>query len=329
VPAEPSIASPALWAVSLGGLVALLLLDLLLTRRPHAVGMREAAGWSAFYLALPVAFGAWLWQAHGADRGLEFATAYLVEKSLSVDNLFLFIVLLTGFAVPEHLQQRVLLIGVAGALVMRGIFIALGAQLVANFALAFLVFGLILLVTAVKVGRDALRHVTHTIDVGSLGIVRLLRRLAPVQEEYAGPRLTVRRDGRRVITPFALVVAAILATDVVFAVDSVPAVFGITEDAYLVFVTNAFALLGLRALYFLLAGALTRLAHLGHGLALILAVIGVKLLLHWAHGLWPAVPQIPTLASLVAILLILATVVGTSLVAARPPAAAAPPPAKP
>lgn len=330
-PALTSIATPTLWWVTIAAILALLALDFVITRRPHEVSMREALGWSAFYVAIPVGFGVWIWTTHGSQTGLEFATGYLVEKSLSVDNLFIFLLLLTAFAVPKELQQRVLLIGVAGALVLRGTFIALGAQLIASFSWAFLLFGAVLLATAVKVGRDALAHTDHAVDVGSLRTVRLIRRFAPVSDAYDGPRLrTTLADGRRALTPMALVIAAILATDIVFAIDSVPAVFGITEDAYLVFATNAYALLGLRALYFVLAGALASLAHLGHGLALILGFIGVKLVLHWAHGIWTWVPEIPTLVSLGVIVAILGTVTTTSLITARRTRyAAADPPAAP
>ena len=313
----PSIGTPTLWIATTAGVLALFVVDFLITRRPHDPSMREAVGWSAFYLAIPIAFGGWLWTRYGSQQGLEYYTGYLVEKSLSVDNLFVFIILLSAFAVPRELRQRVLLIGVAGALLLRGIFIALGAQLIASFAWTFLLFGAILLVTAVKVGRDALSHGDHGIDVGSLRSVRLLRRLYPVTDTYEGTRMTVRRDGRRALTPLALVAMAILGTDIVFAIDSVPAVYGITGDPYLVFATNAFALLGLRALYFVLENALASLVHLGHGLALILAFIGVKLVLHWAHGVWPAVPEIPTLLSLGVIVGVLATVTGTSLASRR------------
>ena len=165
--------------------------------------------------------------------------------------------------------------------------------------------------------RDALSHADHAVDVGSLRTVRLLRRFWAVTEDYHGTRLTVRDNGRRALTPMALVVVAILGTDIVFAIDSVPAVYGITEDPYLVFATNAFALLGLRALYFVLQGALASLAHLGHGLAAILAFIGVKLVLHWAHDVWTWVPEVPTLLSLGVIVAILATVTTTSILARR------------
>ncbi len=311
-----TIATPTLWAITLGGVVALLVLDFLITRRPHEVSMREAIGWSVFYIALPLAFGVWVWQAHGSQTGLEYYTGYLVEKSLSIDNLFIFILILSSFAVPRQLQQRVLLIGIAGALVLRGIFIALGAQLLSSFDWMFLVFGAILVVTAVKVLRDTLSG-EHSVDVQDLRVVRLARRFWPVTDDYRGTAFTVREGGRRAITPLALVALAILGTDIVFAVDSVPAVYGITGDPYLVFATNAFALLGLRALYFVLAGALGKLSHLGYGLAVILAFIGVKLSLHWAHGIWEQVPTIPTLASLVVIVAVLTVVTITSLVADR------------
>ena len=314
---EIAIGSPELWAISIAGIVALFVLDFILTHRPHEVSMKEAIGWSAFYIALPLTFGVWIWTTFGSQRGLEFYAGYLVEKSLSVDNLFVFMLLLASFAVPRELQQRVLLIGVAGALVLRGVFIALGAAMLANFAWTFLVFGAILLVTAVKVLRDALNPAEHEIHPNDLRIVKLVRRFAPVTEGYRGPRMSVVEGGRRALTPRALATRAILATDVVVAVDSVPAVFGITGDAYLVFVTNAFALLGLRALYFVLEGALSSLVHLGFGLAAILAFIGVKLVLHWAHGIWSWLPEVDTLASLGVIVGILAIVITTSLVATR------------
>ena len=323
VPATESIGSATLWVATIAGVLTLFVVDFLVTRRPHDPSLREAVGWSALYLTIPLLFGGWLWWRYGSQQGVEYYTGYIVEKSLSVDNLFVFIILLSAFAVPRELRQRVLLIGVAGALVLRGIFIALGAQLIASFSWTFLLFGAVLLATAVKVGRDALSHADHSVDVDTLRSVRMIRRFYPVTDAYAGTSLSVRRDGRRALTPLALVTAAILGTDIVFAIDSVPAVYGITGDPYLVFATNAFALLGLRALYFVLEGALASLVHLGHGLSLILAFIGVKLVLHWAHGVWPGVPEIPTLLSLAVIVGILAVVTLTSLLATRRPAAAA------
>lgn len=312
-----TIATPQLWAVTVAGIVALLALDFVITRKPHEVSFREALGWSVFYIALPVAFGAWVWASHGSDVGVMYYTGYIVEKSLSVDNLFVFILILSAFAVPRALQQRALLVGVIGALVMRGVFIAVGAAMIARWSWTFVLFGAILLVTAVKVLRDALRHDDAEIDPDKIGIVRLLRRLWPVTGEYQGTRYTVAVDGRRALTPFALVIAAIMMTDVVFAIDSVPAVYGITADPYLVFVTNAFALLGLRALYFVLEKALAKLVFLGFGLAAILAFIGAKLALHWAHGIWPDVPVVETVTSMVVIVAILALTTVASLVASR------------
>ncbi|MGZ5416398.1 MAG: TerC family protein [Nocardioides sp.] len=316
-PALDSVGTPTLWAVSILVVLALLVLDFLLTRRPHEVSTREALGWSAFYIALPLAFAGYVWQQFGSDRGVEYLTGYLVEKSLSVDNLFVFMLLLGAFAVPRALQQRVLLYGIVGALVLRSAFIALGAAALSRFDAAFLVFGVILVATAVKILRDARSGADHEVNVENLRSVRLLRRFMPVTGQYDGPRLLGRVNGRRAVTPFALVVVAVLATDIVFAVDSVPAVYGITSDPYLVFVTNAFALLGLRALYFVLEGALSKLVHLGYGLAAILAFIGAKLTLHWAHLQWQWVPELPTLLSLVVIVGVLAVTTATSLVVSR------------
>ncbi|PRW63750.1 TerC/Alx family metal homeostasis membrane protein [Actinopolyspora mortivallis] len=308
-----SVGSPWLWGISIVVLLGLLTMDFAVTHRPHEVSLREAVGWSVFYLALPLVFGLGLWWWIGTTQAVEFFTGFVVEKSLSVDNLFVFMLLLAAFAVPSALAQRVLLYGIVGALVLRGVFIALGAALLQAGAWAFLVFGGILFVTAVKILREALAGESVERDVSQLRSVRLLRRLMPVTDEYHGARLTVRQAGRRALTPLSVVVVAVFATDVVFAVDSVPAVYGVTEDPYLVFVTNAFALLGLRALYFVLRSALGRLVYLNHGLALILAFIGVKLMLHWAHGLWPAVPEIPTFVSLAVIVVILGVVTVTSL----------------
>ena len=314
---HPSIATPSLWAITLAVVLIVFALDFFVTRKPHLVSMREAIKWSAIYIALPLIFGVWVVLSHGGQIGLEYYTGYLVEKSLSVDNLFVFMLLLAAFAVPKELQQRVLLIGVAGALVLRGVFIALGAQMLERFDWTFLLFGAVLVVTAVKVLRDAIRGVEHEVNPDELRSVRFIRKFWPVTDSYRGGHFMVRENGRRALTPLLLVVAAVMTTDIVFAVDSVPAVYGITGDPYLVFVTNAFALMGLRALYFVLEGALSRLVHLGYGLAAILAFIGVKLALHWAHGIWPATPEVPTLASLAVIVVILGIVTATSLWATR------------
>jgi tellurite resistance protein TerC len=312
-----TIATTTMWLVTAAAVIGLLVLDFAITRKPHEVSMREAVLWSVMYIALPLAFGAYIWADFGSTIGVQYLTGYLVEKSLSVDNLFVFMLLLSAFAVPPQLQQRVLLYGIAGALVLRVIFIALGAAVLANFSFAFLLFGAILLLTAAKILRDQLRGGSHDVDVASMRSVKLLRRVLPVTDDYRGPRLLVRENGVRHATPLLLVFVAIFATDVVFAVDSVPAVYGITSDPYLVFACNAFALLGLRALYFVLQGALSKLVHLGYGLAFILGFIGVKLVLHWAHGIWTDVPEIPTLLSLLVIVVTLLVVTLTSVAATR------------
>ncbi|GAA4189944.1 TerC family protein [Streptosporangium oxazolinicum] len=323
-----TIGSPKLWAITVAALVSLLAADFAVTRRPHEVRMREAVGWSIFYLALPLIFGVYVWGAFGSGVATEFFTGYMVEKSLSVDNLFVFMLLLSAFAVPAALAQRVLLYGIIGALVLRAIFIALGAAVLQSGTWAFLLFGGILIVTAWKILKDALSGEDQKVDISAMRSVRLLRRFMPVTDDYHGSLLTVRHNGRRALTPLALAIVAVFATDIVFAVDSVPAVYGVTEDPFIVFATNAFALLGLRALYFVLMGVLTKLRHLNHGLSLILAFIGTKLVLHWAHGIWTWVPEIPTLASLGFIIAVLLTVTITSVHANRRDAKPAPSPAE-
>jgi tellurite resistance protein TerC len=312
-----SIGTIGLWSSLIIGVIGLLLLDMFLTRKPHEVSMKEALAMSAFYIALPLLFGVYIWNEFGSQQGVEYLTGYLVEKSLSVDNLFVFMLLLAAFAVPANLQQKVLLWGIIGALVLRGIFIALGAAVLQTLDFAFLIFGLILLVTAVKILRDHMKGTDHDVDVSHMRSVRLLRKIVPVTDKYEGAHFFIKKNGVRMATPFLVVVVAVFATDVVFAVDSVPAVYGITGDPFLVFATNAFALLGLRALYFVLQGALSKLVHLSYGLAAILAFIGVKLVLHWAHGVWESTPEIPTLASLGVIIGVLAITTATSLYASR------------
>ncbi len=311
-----SVASPTLWFVSIAAVLALVVLDFIVTRKPHEVSMKEAIGWSVFYIGLPLAFGAWAWSQWGSDVGIKYYSGYLVEKALSVDNLFVFIVILSSFAVPRMLRQRVLLIGVVGALVLRGVFIWLGAELISRFSWVFFIFGLILALTAVKVVRDALAH-HQEVDAGNLPVVRMVRKLWPVTDAYDGSRLTVKQGARRALTPLAVVIAAIIGTDLLFAVDSVPAVYGITSDPYLVFATNAFALLGLRALYFLLEGSLQSVRYLPYGLGAILAFIALKLLLHGAHLYWPSTPDIGAVPALLVIAGILVITIVASLIAAR------------
>lgn len=204
------IGTPLLWGITLVAVLALFVADFIITRKPHEVSMKEATGWSIFYIALPLAFGGWVWSQYGSQIGLQYYAGYLVEKSLSVDNLFVFMLLLSAFAVPRELQQRVLLIGVAGALILRGIFIALGAAMLANFSWTFLLFGAILLATAVKVFRDARDPSDHQIDPGQLPIVRAVRRFFPVTDGYHRTKMTVKVDGSRAFTPLVLAILAIL-----------------------------------------------------------------------------------------------------------------------
>ena len=303
------------WAVTIGLVVALLALDLILAAaRPHRVGFKEATAWSVFYIAVALAFGAWMWAAHGSEFGTEYLAGYIVEKSLSVDNLFVFVIIMTTFAVPEEHQHKVLTFGIVLALIMRAIFIALGATLLSLFSFMFLIFGLLLIFTAVQLYR----HRDEDPDIEDNAIVKGARRLLPVSDDYVGGKLVTRVDGRRVVTPLVIVLVAIGGIDLLFALDSIPAVFGVTQEAYIVFAANAFALLGLRALFFLVKGLLDRLVYLSTGLAIILAFIGVKLILHWLHvDISPAVPEIPTPVSLGVILVVLTVVTVASLLKTR------------
>ena len=312
------------WAATVGGIVVLVGVDIWHARRPHEVTFREATLWSVIYVAVAVAFGAGLWIAAGTEIGTEYFAGYLVEKSLSVDNLFIFAVILGQFAVPKRHQQKVLLWGVVGALVLRAIFIAVGAAVISAFAIVFVLFGLFLIYTAYSLLRS---HGAEPKDMHDNVAVKLVRRVVPVHDNADGTgdedgRLTRRVDGRFGVTPLFVTVAVILSVDLVFALDSIPAIFGITQSAYVVFTANAFALLGLRALYFLLVGLLDRLVHLAYGLAFILAFIGVKLILLYLHEEFPTrVPEVPTWLSLLVIVATLAVVTVTSLRATRTPAA--------
>jgi tellurite resistance protein TerC len=303
-----------MWLVTVGLVVALLALDLVLAAvRPHAVGFREAVAWSVFYIAVAVVFGLVLAAQAGGEFGTQYFAGYIVEKSLSVDNLFVFVIIMTTFAVPEEHQHKVLTFGIIAALVLRAVFIALGATLLNLFSFMFLVFGLLLIYTAVQLYR----HRDEDPDVEDNGLVRAARRVLPVSSEYDGGRLLSRVDGRRVVTPLFIVLIAIGGTDILFALDSIPAVFGVTEEPFIVFAANAFALLGLRALYFLVKGLLDRLVYLSTGLAVILAFIGVKLVLHWGHTVDDSVPEISTNVSLVVIVVVLAVTTVASLLKVR------------
>jgi TerC family integral membrane protein len=307
--------SATAWAVTIGLVVVLLAVDLVAASlRPHRVGFREATAWSVFYVAVAIGFGVWMVLAHGGDYGTQYFAGYLVEKSLSVDNLFVFVIIMSAFAVPEEHQHKVLTFGIVLALVMRAIFIAIGAALLSLFSFVFLLFGLLLIYTAVQL----FRHRNEDPDVQDNLVLRTARRVLPVTDHYVGGRLVTRVDGRRVVTPLFLVLVAIGSIDLLFALDSIPAIFGVTEEPYIVFAANAFALLGLRALFFLVKGLLDRLVYLSAGLALILAFIGAKLILHWAHvDLDPRVPEIPTSLSLGVILAVLTVVTVASLLKTR------------
>jgi tellurite resistance protein TerC len=285
------------WALTIVGILVLVSLDFVaVSRKPHDVMFKEAVLWSVFYIGLAVAFGWWIWVSQGATFGSEYFAAYLVEKSLSVDNLFVFIIILTSFNVPSVLHQRVLLFGVVLALAMRAVFIAIGAAALSAFAFTFVIFGAILIWTGIQLAR----HRNEDPNPMDSFIVKVVRKRVPVSQAYDGTRMFTLINGKRLATPLFLVMISIGATDLLFALDSIPATFGVTQEPYLVFAANAFALLGLRALYFLLKGLLDKLVYLSTGLALILVFIGVKLALTYFHEQFPEqVPKISTNASLI------------------------------
>lgn len=307
--------STTTWVVTVGLIIALLAVDLLLAAlRPHRVGFREAAAWSVFYILVAIAFGVWFASAYGGDFGTQYFAGYIVEKSLSVDNLFVFVIIMTTFAVPEEHQHKVLTFGIILALIMRAIFIVVGAALLSLFSFMFLVFGALLIFTAVQL----FRHRDEDPDIENNVMIKATRRFLPITDDYDGGKLFTRREGRRMVTPLLAVLVAIGSVDLLFALDSIPAVFGVTEEPFIVFAANAFALLGLRALFFLVKGLLDRLVYLSTGLAIILAFIGVKLVLHWAHvDIDPRVPEINTYLSLVVIIAVLAIVTVASLIKTR------------
>jgi tellurite resistance protein TerC len=270
-----------LWLATIGGLVAIILADLFLVdHKPHAVTTREATRWVLFYVALAVAFGIGLWFFAGGAMAGEFFAGYITEYSLSVDNLFVFVIIMAAFKVPAEHQHRVLLVGIVIALVMRGIFIAIGAAAIAAFSWVFYLFAVVLIVTAVNLARQGTEHDEEFKENFAL---RGLRRVLPITPEFHGARSTVKIDGKRMVTPMLVVMFAIGSTDLLFALDSIPAIFGLTQEPYLVFTANAFALMGLRQLYFLLGGLLSKLVYLSYGLAIILGFIGVKLVLEALH----------------------------------------------
>jgi tellurite resistance protein TerC len=294
---------PAVWIGFTVLVLGLLVLDLgVLNRRSHVLSMREALTWSAGLVSLALLFGGFIWWREGATRGLEYYTGYLIELSLSVDNLFVFILIFQYFAVPAKLQPRVLKWGILGAIVMRGVMILLGALLLERFTWIIYVFGGILVYTGLRMFRGD----NERIEPERNPVVRLARRFIPVTPAYEGQRFFVRSHARLYATPLFLVVLFVEWSDLVFAIDSIPAIFAVTRDPFIVYSSNVFAILGLRALFFVLAGAMDKFAHLKQGVAAILVFVGIKMVL---SGLF----HLPTGISLAVILLFLGTAVWASI----------------
>ncbi|MCW1249096.1 TerC family protein [Acaricomes phytoseiuli] len=313
-------ASPLVWTLTIAGIAGLLAFDFFAhVRKAHEPTLREAAIWSSFYVGVAVLFGFAVLMFGGHAKGTEYFAGYITEKALSVDNLFVFLIIISSFAVPRIHQQKVLLFGIVFALIARSVLILIGAALVNSFAWIFYIFGLILVVTAVQLLRgkdDSPQSAADNI------MVRLAKRFFHTSDEYDGDKLFTVKNGKRMLTPMLLVMIAIGATDILFAFDSIPAIFGLTQDPYIVFTATAFSLMGLRQLYFLIDGLLDRLVYLSYGLAVILGFIGVKLVLHALHennlffingGQGLSVPEISTEVSLIVICGVLVVTVIASL----------------
>ncbi|MEU4391450.1 TerC family protein [Kribbella sp. NPDC023855] len=315
--------SPLAWSLTVLGILALLAFDYIFhVRSAHVPTLREAALWSSVYVGIALLFGVGLLLFGGTDTGSEYFAGYITEKALSVDNLFVFLIIMTSFRVPRENQQKVLLAGIVISLIARAGFIFLGSALLNTFSWVFYLFGLALLITA----GNMLKPQTEESHSAQNVIVRLARRLLPTTESYDGDRLITRQDGRRMMTPMLLVMVAIGGTDLMFALDSIPAIFGLTQNVFIVFTATAFSLLGLRQLYFLLDGLLDRLIYLSFGLAAILAFIGAKLILHALHennlpfvnaGHHVEVAEISTGLSLVVIVVVLLVTILASLFSTR------------
>lgn len=291
------------WASVVGGLLVLLLVDLVVVDHdPHELSRKEAGVWAALYIGIAVAFGVGLLILTGGDIAGQYFAGYLVEESLSVDNLFVFVLIMSMFAVPAVNQHKVLLFGIVGALILRGLFIAGGVALLDRLHWVIYVFGAFLVLTGIRLAL----HRAEEPDLGRNPLLRLAERVLPTTKEYDGGRILTRIDGRRVVTPLVLVMITIATTDVLFAVDSIPAVFGITREPFLVFTSNAFALVGLRSLYFVLAGAVRKLRYLNIGLSVILCFVGAKMLLE-------SVVPVPVYVSLLVIVSILGVTVVMSV----------------
>ncbi|SDE51627.1 TerC family protein [Auraticoccus monumenti] len=281
------------WVITAVVLVAVLAIDILVIgRRPHEPSMKEAGLFVGIYVALAIVFGLGVWGFSGPQFAGEFFAGWLTEYSLSLDNLFIFIIIMGSLKVPRHLQQFALMVGIVLALIFRGLFIAVGAVAIERFSWIFFIFGAFLIYTAVKLVIDYSKHEDE--DESENALVRFARKRLPFTDEYHGTKLFTHVDGKRVLTAMALVILALGSTDLLFALDSIPAIYGLTQEPYLVFTANVFALMGLRQLYFLIGGLLKRLVYLSLGLSIILAFIGVKLVLHAMHeagqyGDWPVI----------------------------------------
>jgi tellurite resistance protein TerC len=291
----PNIDSPALWLAFLAGVLVLLAFDLrAASRRTEEQGFRGALAWSLFWIVLSLAFGGYIWTRYGGEPGLEFFAGYMLEKSLSVDNLFVFVLIFRSFAIPPRLQHRVLFWGVLGALVLRGAMIGIGLGLVHRFHFIVILFGVVLLVTAARLLFGPNEPARAPEDSW---LVRQVRKRLPMTSTLEGPAFFIREGGKIRATPLLLAVVAAESADLVFALDSIPAVFAVTDDSFLVFSSNVCALLGLRALYFVVAGALTRVRYLRHGLAAILLFVGGKMI----ADPWVQIPTGGSLAVIAAI----------------------------
>ncbi|MGW3307432.1 TerC family protein [Streptomyces sp. NPDC001073] len=308
--------SLTVWLLTIAALCALVGVDFLIGRKPHDVSVKEAGIWTVVWVVLACLFGLGLLLYGGGGPTGEFFAGYITEKSLSVDNLFVFVLIMGKFAVPSQYQQRVLMVGVLVALVLRAGFIAAGAAIISTFSWVFYIFGAFLIWTAWKLVQDARKgHENEEYEENKL--LKIAERRFGVADRYHGTKLFIRENGKRVMTPMLVVMLAIGSTDVLFALDSVPAIYGLTQDPYIVFTANAFALMGLRQLYFLIGGLLKKLVHLSYGLSIILGFIGVKLVLHALHESGVHVPEISIPFSLGFIVLVLAVTTFTSLRATR------------
>jgi len=299
------------WVALVAAILAMLLVDLVMHRDAHEIGLREAATWSAIWVSIGLAVGGAIWWGYGAEFGLQYYAGYVIEKSLAVDNVFVWAVIFSYFAVPKQYQHRVLFYGVVGALVFRAIFIAAGSALIASAAWVLYVFGVFLFLTGIRMLLQRDEHV----DMSKSKTLRLFRRFIPTTEEYQGQRFLVRRAGVLLATPLLAVLVVVEVTDIIFAVDSIPAIFAVTQEPFLVFASNAFAILGLRAMYFLLADLMHRFIYLKLGLSFVLVWVGIKMIV--SHAFF----TIPTLLSLGVVVGIIAISVITSLISTRGSAA--------